>query len=386
MVGESAGVDSTVVEDWKEKLPHITAGYAPEDIYNMDESGLFYRTTTNKTLATKGQQCSGGKQAKDRLTLVLCANMAGGKEKPLIIGKSENPRCFKNIDRPSLPVTYTNNAKAWMTSDLFKNWLKKLDQKMGRQGRKILLLLDNAPSHPDVALNHIELKFFPPNTTSRLQPMDQGIIQTVKLKYRKRQLRRILQELENDKEATGTQAAKRLTVLQAIQFVGAAWRETTPETIQKCFRKAGFNETPADTETESASTEPSGDAGMEQLAQDLFGCNFADLAEIDQDLATCETEARDWDKDATVLLQELQETGDQEESDEEDEVEASPSKVPNLNSLVSLMKDIKILCAEEGLGELLNVFDQADDMLSNVWNQRRLAGKQTTIEQFFKSK
>eukprot|EP00058_Branchiostoma_floridae_P027026 XP_002612517.1 hypothetical protein BRAFLDRAFT_75361 [Branchiostoma floridae] len=147
----------------------------------------------------------------------------------------------------------------------------------------------------DVALNHVELKFFPPNTTSRLQPRDQGIIQTVKLKYHKRQLRRILQELEDDKEATGTQAAKRLTVLQAIQFVGAAWRETSPETIQKCFRKAGFYETPADIETESASTEPSGhhDAGMEQLAQELFGCNVQDLAEIDQDLATCETEARD---------------------------------------------------------------------------------------------
>ncbi|CAH1248553.1 Hypp8238 [Branchiostoma lanceolatum] len=60
---------------------------------------------------------------------------------------------------------------------------------MGKQGRKNLLLLDNAPSHPDVALNNVDLKFFPPNTTSRFQPIDQGITQAVQRKYRKRQLK-----------------------------------------------------------------------------------------------------------------------------------------------------------------------------------------------------
>ncbi|KAI8498725.1 hypothetical protein Bbelb_231780 [Branchiostoma belcheri] len=57
----------------------------------------------------------------------------------------------------------------------------KLDKKMARQGRKILLFMDNAPSHIDMGLRNIELKYqkFPPNTTSGLQPMDQGIIQTV---------------------------------------------------------------------------------------------------------------------------------------------------------------------------------------------------------------
>ncbi|KAI8502235.1 hypothetical protein Bbelb_198230 [Branchiostoma belcheri] len=300
MVGESGGVDSGVVDDWKKKLADITAGYAPENVFNMDESGLFYRTTTNKTLYVKGQQCSGGKQAKDRLTIMLCASMTGEKEQPLIIGKSAKPRCFKNVNLKTLPVIYRNNAKAWMNKELFVEWLRRLDKKMGRQKRKILLFADNAPSHPSIRLKNVELKFFPPNTTSKLQPMDQGIIQTVKLKYRKRQLRRILRELENDKEATGPEIVKRVTVLDAIQWVRQAWDETEPETIKKCFGKAGFLEQRAvatsdpedeeETEEEVSAQQPDDAAEQQQLnglAQELFGCDFEELATIDENLATC---------------------------------------------------------------------------------------------------
>ncbi|CAH1248533.1 Hypp8215 [Branchiostoma lanceolatum] len=60
-----------------------------------------------------------------------------------------------------------------------------------------------------------------------------------------------------------------------------------------------------------------GEPGMDELAQELFG--FHGLAEIDHDLVTCDTEVRDWEKDATTLLQELQ--YEKEESDEEEEIE-----------------------------------------------------------------
>lgn len=78
---------------WKigrRKIPDVTAGYtyAPENIFNMYESGLFYRTTTKRTLSVQGEQCAGGKQAKDRVTIMLCASMTGEELKPLIIGKS----------------------------------------------------------------------------------------------------------------------------------------------------------------------------------------------------------------------------------------------------------------------------------------------------------
>ena len=51
----------------------------------MDKTGLFFRTTEDKTLHQKGQEFSGGKKAKMRLTISLCTNMVGDKETPLVI-------------------------------------------------------------------------------------------------------------------------------------------------------------------------------------------------------------------------------------------------------------------------------------------------------------
>lgn len=45
--------------------------------------------------------------------------------------------------------------------------------------KKILLFLENA-----LSLLNLQLKFLPPNTTSKTQPMDMGIIQAMKLKFR----------------------------------------------------------------------------------------------------------------------------------------------------------------------------------------------------------
>ena len=155
MTGERGDVDTTTVDDWKKKLPALCEGYRPEDIFNMDETGLFFRETTNKSFHTKGEDCAGGKQSKERITLALTASMMGEKLKPLVIGKAQKPRCFVKICPENLPVTYRNNKKAWMTSLLMTEWLTSLDRKMKQQKRKIVLFLDNAPSHPSVKLDNV---------------------------------------------------------------------------------------------------------------------------------------------------------------------------------------------------------------------------------------
>ena len=109
---------------------------------------------------------------QERVMVVLCCSMIGKFSKTLIIGKSRQPRCFN--------ITWRYNKKAWMTSVLFTEWIYSLSYEMQCQQRKILLFLDNAPSHPkDVKLTHIKVLFFPANSTSKLQPLDQGIIQTI---------------------------------------------------------------------------------------------------------------------------------------------------------------------------------------------------------------
>jgi hypothetical protein len=62
--------------------------YAPRDIFNVDETGLFYNVLPNKTLCIKGKKCHGEKQSKLRLTVLLFVNSDGTEKlQPLVIGK-----------------------------------------------------------------------------------------------------------------------------------------------------------------------------------------------------------------------------------------------------------------------------------------------------------
>ena len=93
--------------------------------------------------------------------MALAASLSGEKLQPLVIGKSANPRCFKKIKTENFPVMYRNNPKAWMTGEIMTQWLRKLDKDMRKQVRKILLFLDNAPSHPHMELSNVLLCFSP---------------------------------------------------------------------------------------------------------------------------------------------------------------------------------------------------------------------------------
>ena len=199
VVGEGGDVDLNVVNEWTENvLPSLLADYDESDIYNADETGFFYQMQPNKTLHFRGERCTGGKQSKERLSVLVGAHMAGTEKlKILVIGKAEKPRCFKNVK--TLPVDYRNNRRAWMTSEIFVAWLKALDSKFRREKRRCLLLIDNCPSHPNpvpVKLTNLAVHFLPKNTTSHTQPCDSGIIRDLKHKYRTRLVRRMLAHID----------------------------------------------------------------------------------------------------------------------------------------------------------------------------------------------
>ncbi|XP_025205099.1 tigger transposable element-derived protein 6-like [Melanaphis sacchari] len=197
--GEGNSVDTSVVEKWLEKLKTLISDYEPKNIFNCDETGLFFRALPDKTLCLKNEICRGGKIAKDRLTVLLCVNMIGEFETPLIIGKSLKPRCFKSVNVSTLGVNWKANRKAWMNRDLMTDWLMCFNRKMEMENRKIILFLDNASSHPDTLnLKNIKLIFLPPNTTSICQPLDQGIIKNFKVHYRQRLLRHILSRVDQN--------------------------------------------------------------------------------------------------------------------------------------------------------------------------------------------
>lgn len=66
-------------------------------------------------------RAKGTKPSKGQLTILCCASMNVEKQKLMVIGMSQNPRCLKGIK--SLPVNYKANKNAWTTVTIFKDWL-----------------------------------------------------------------------------------------------------------------------------------------------------------------------------------------------------------------------------------------------------------------------
>ena len=114
------------------------------------------------------------------------------------------------MDKALLPVMYRANKKAWMTFVLFREWCDRINSQMRLQRRKILMFVDNCSAHPPIAISNVKLVFLPPNTTSKLQPCDAGIIAAVKAQYRKRLLRHLLANM--DEATSATELSKRVTV------------------------------------------------------------------------------------------------------------------------------------------------------------------------------
>ena len=211
------------------------AAHEPRNIFNADEFGLFYQALLKKTLNLKGEKCSGGKSSKIRLTGLAAANMIGEKLPMFVIGKSQKPRCFKHIK--SLPCRSRAQKKSWMNSELFEEWVREQDQKFENEGRKVVLIIDNCPAHPVIEnLKPITLYFLPPNTTSALQPMDQGVIWSLKSKYRTHIIQKVLAAIDQRKQLPV------ISILEAMKVLVLCWNEVGKEAITNCFTKSGFSE------------------------------------------------------------------------------------------------------------------------------------------------
>ncbi|XP_021358671.1 tigger transposable element-derived protein 4-like [Mizuhopecten yessoensis] len=171
--------------------------------------------------------------------------MTGTEKIPLfIIGKSAKPRCFKNVH--SLPTDYTANKKAWMT-EIFTDWVQKVDKTFYKQRSQIAMIVDNCPAHPNINdLRAIKLIFLPPNTTSKTQPMDQGMIQNLKVHYRKRIILRHVKAIDRQHEAA-------ISVLDTMKLLVIDWQCVPETTIHNCFHHAGFTTAPTATMMRMAS-------------------------------------------------------------------------------------------------------------------------------------
>ena len=152
------------VEPFREKFLKLVEeqGLTRHQMFNCDESGLYWKLMPNKTLVTsREKEAKAFKKPKDRVTIMACANASGSIKLPLLfIHKALNPRCFKHIDKNDLPVHYYAQKSSWMDSYIFKEWFLNRFVPLCRNAlrekglpERALLVLDNSPAHPDIVSN-----------------------------------------------------------------------------------------------------------------------------------------------------------------------------------------------------------------------------------------
>ena len=128
-----------------------------------------------------------GMKAKERVTIVMCANALGTcKIVPVVIGAAKAPRYFRNNPRS---VSYYNQRNAWNDSKLYKKCWDKVFVPTIRPFTKdpVALILDGFlggyDEHCVDPLRQIRVFKLPPNITFVFQLMDQGIIAALILGY-----------------------------------------------------------------------------------------------------------------------------------------------------------------------------------------------------------
>jgi hypothetical protein len=242
--GEAASAPSVEqLENERISLQTLLSVYSPEDIWNGDETGLFWKMEPSRVLART--KLSGHKKDKSRITIFCAANSLGTEKMRLsFIHRYRRPRAMQNLNYNNLPVYYYWNKTAWMQVSIFNEILLTLNKNMKEQNRNILLLIDNAPVHIVLEetvekLDSVKVEFLPPNTTTFLQPCDAGIIHSFKCKYRTLFVRDRIKAYDDLQNGTTKELAD-YTIYNALINAADAWSNVSSQTIHNCWLKTGI--------------------------------------------------------------------------------------------------------------------------------------------------
>ncbi|XP_067143383.1 tigger transposable element-derived protein 1-like [Centruroides vittatus] len=202
--GEAASADEAASKQYLYILKGIIerGGYKPEQVFNVDETGLYWKRMPDRT--------------------------------PL-----------KGLNKNQLPVIWRSNKKAWMTKAIFEDWFKNhfctevkkyLPDK--NLSNKALLILDNAPGHPtnlSELSEDVMIEYLPKNTTALIQPMDQGAKATFKAYYLRRTFRQLIRE--TDGKSSIKTFWKNYNIKDAVDSISESWKELKLTTMNHVWKK-----------------------------------------------------------------------------------------------------------------------------------------------------
>ncbi|XP_023310790.1 jerky protein homolog-like [Anoplophora glabripennis] len=255
----------------------------PEQVYNMDETGINFKMLPETTfLSSHEKSAPGFKKNKERITVAVIGHL-------------------KNIN---LPI-------------------------------KAVLILDNAPTHPQDLTCHtadIKIIYLPPNVTSLIQPMDQGVIESLKKPYRRKLVSEILQYSESEDKGL-LEIIKKINIKDVIYMLAMAFQEMPSATFVKSWRKLW-----PDIEKLVANANPSGGEEVEnesilQDLQKLSGNDTMQPEDVENWIKNCDENLENEflnDDEIIILATKEPQENDTETDDYEEEEKVSHDDARNV--------------------------------------------------------
>ncbi|XP_071137299.1 uncharacterized protein [Mytilus edulis] len=261
--------------------------------------------------------------------------------------------------------------------------VKDINRDMWKKSRKIGIFLDNATSHShNLKLSNVELKFFPANTTSKLHPLDLGIIRAFKARYRKHMIKHLLPQIDNCN--TVTELCKEINVLKAIHWIKKSWNETKSTTIESCFRDAGF---PVKAPTNVDEPEdPDDDIPLADLVEQLGSrdpsIQITEADDVDDNLAT--ESAFDSEREPDLIREFTRYTLIESDEDVDTDIptEVQPGSDMNHTEILDLLTKLRKFSTSKD-SRYLDQTEQMISMTEDLIVKSKLATRQTTLDNYF---
>ncbi|XP_063231073.1 uncharacterized protein LOC134535762 isoform X2 [Bacillus rossius redtenbacheri] len=243
-IARSSAFNRTTVEEFNKNLEKILLreNFGPQDIWNIDETGVTTTHKPTKVIAERGVKQVGQATSQERGTLVTVCNSInaiGNFIPPFLVFPRVNIKEFMYVGAPPGTVGVGHQKHSgWMTKENFVQFLNHFIKHVKCSlEHKVLLLMDNHEFH--ISLESLELAkhngiillTFPPHCSHKLQPLDVSVYFPFQNAYNKAAQQWMIHH-------PGTP----MTVYNVGEVIGKAFPQAfTPQNIVSGFRVTGIH-------------------------------------------------------------------------------------------------------------------------------------------------
>ena len=243
--------------------------------------------------------------------------------------------------------------------------MASFNSKMRSKNRKGVLFCDNASCHKSAnELTHVKIVLMPPNTTSIIQPLDQGIIRNIKVYYRTQLMRQMVISL--DAGVKPDDFAESITISKALYMLKHSVFLVKPSTNSNCFSKAGF-------EVHTESTIVSEDDEPEVVLPGISSEEFTVFVDIDENYQTSRVFT-----DQEICEQILEQNDTTETTIIDDE---SEEVIPTTLKALKMIHAIRLYCTTLPNA---NYLQAKIDSIENAIESQPKPRKQSSLIDFFR--